>query len=45
MVGFIFSTSWGPARHFSKSLQEDDFFKINHKLGENKLQFEGKIKV
>ena len=28
LVGFIFSTSWGLARHFSKSQQLDDFFKL-----------------
>ena len=45
LVGFIFSTSWGLARHFSKSHQADDFFKIDPKLGENKAQFEETIEV
>ena len=45
LVGLIFLTSWRLARHFSKSLQLDDFFKIDPKLGENKAQFEKKIEV
>ena len=45
LVVFIFSKSWGLARHFSKSHQSDDFFKIDPKLSENKLQFENQNEV
>ena len=44
-VGFIFSISWGLARHFSKSKWQDDFFKNDPKLGENRAQLEEKFDV
>ena len=45
LVVFIFSKSWGLARHFSKSHQYDEFFEMYPKLNENKAQFEKKIEV
>ena len=45
LVVFIFSTSWGLARYFSKLYQYDDFFKNDPKLGENKAQFEKQNEV